>query len=851
MSAKIRRIAGRLGALVLAGLLMFVLGVGTGPIPALGRALDPARGAWASADGGRLPAGGRLHVPGLTQQAQVSFDNEGLASITAASDDDLFRAQGYVTARFRLTQMDLLRRLGSGRLAELSGPAAVESDTFELQLGLRRTAEAAWTQTPADSPAGKALSAYTAGVNARIAELEDGHDWPALYGLTGVHPGRWTPVDSLVVQEVLTQQLDFSTVPLGYALLDRSLGPELTKAWFPVLPATPQQPYDPGPYQDLGTAPIPERNANAADPAALRPGPGPAPTAQPLDTAHAAAAATAVLARADHLPAGALHLHPDSNAWAANGPAVAGGRAMLAGDPHLQLSLPSDWFEIALRSPGLDVTGASLPGMPAVLIGHNEHISWSLTDVQNQSTLFYSETTSPEHPGAYYWNGAWRPLEHVEYTIPVRGGDPVPLTVDLTVHGPVITRDGQTTSVDWMGNIPSPDLAALLSISTAGDYGGFREALRGWKAPTQNFVYADDQGNIGIVAPGYYPLVKSGEPWLPLSGEGAADVAGTIPFDAVPQVYNPPSHAVVTANQRPVGADYPYYIGTTQDFDPGYRATQINTGLRAGPALGPDDFGALQSDVTDRLAAQLVPELLKALDGAPLDERQRTARDLLTGWNAAMDEKSPQASIWWRFLIAYLGEVFQPWWTDRKVPVDLARRHLALERTPPALVQDLEQWTLHDQGNPAFTPPGGPARDARAAMRDAFAKATAGLAADLGPDPASWNWGRLHRRVIPSITQVPALGHGPLPAGGDPWTANNADGGMDSDFGPSWRMVVRWTGPATADARAVYPGGQSENPASPWYRNLIDLWWRGEYLPLRTAAEHGSDDLKWTLTSEG
>ncbi|WP_371495133.1 penicillin acylase family protein [Kitasatospora sp. NBC_00374] len=850
MSAKIRRTAGRLGALVVAGLLMFVLGTGTGPIPALGRALDPVRGAWASADGGLLPTSGRLSVPGLSAPAVATFSPEGPASITAASDDDLFRAQGYVTARFRLTQMDLLRRLGSGRLAELSGPGAVESDTFELQLGLRRTAEAGWAQTPPDSPAGRALTAYAAGVNTRIAELEDGHDWPALYGLTGVHPGRWTPVDSLVVQEVLTQQLDFSTVPLGYALADRSLGPELTKAWFPVLPATPQQPYDPGPYRDLGVAPIPERNANAADPAALAPGSGPTDP-RPLDTSRQADAASAVLARADQLPAGTLHLHPDSNAWAANGPAVAGGKSMLAGDPHLQLSLPSDWFEIALHSPTLDVTGASLPGMPAVLIGRNAHISWSLTDVQNQSTLFYSETTSPDHPGSYYWNGAWRPLEHVEYTIPVRGGDAVPLTVDLTVHGPVITRAGQTTSVHWMGNIPSPDLAALLSLSTASDYGQFREALRDWKAPTQNFVYADDHGNIGIVAPGYYPLVKSGEPWLPLSGEGASDVAGTIPFEAVPQVYNPPSHSVVTANQRPVGNDYPYYIGTTQDFDPGYRTARINSALQGGSALGPDDFGTLQNDLVDGLAAQLVPELLKALDGAPLDDRQRAARDLLTGWNAAMDEKSPQATIWWRFLTSYLSEVFQPWWTDRKVPVDLARRHLALDRTPPALVQDLEQWSLRDRSNPAFTPPGGPGRDAHGAMRDAFAKTVTGLAGELGPDPAGWNWGRLHHRVIPSITQVPALGHGPLPDGGDTWTVDNADGGMDSDFGPSWRMVVQWTGTATAQARAVYPGGQSENPASPWYRNLIDLWWRGEYLPLRTAAEHGSDAIKWTLTSEG
>ena len=292
---------------------------------------------------------------------------------------------------------------------------------------------------------------------------------------------------------------------------------------------------------------------------------------------------------------------------------------MLAGDPHLPQTLPSVWYQAALSAPGLAVTGVTVPGLPGVLIGHNAHVAWSLTDVQNQATLFYTEQTSPARRGQYFWRGAWRPMRQVHYTIPVRGGAPVPLTVDLTVHGPVMTRAGQTTSVDWMGNIPSPDLAVLLAIDKAANFAQFRAALAAWRAPAQNFVYADDHGNIGAISAGYYPLVRHGDPWLPLPGTGADDVAGVIPYRAVPQVYDPPGHVVATANQRPVGPSYPYYLGTTADFfDPGYRA---GPDLRPAARPVPDDPGGVRRDPAQRHrragAADRAPAARRAARPAP------------------------------------------------------------------------------------------------------------------------------------------------------------------------------------------------------------------------------------------
>ena len=837
-------------ALCVSGAVLGLLAFGYGPMPALGRALDPGRGAWASAVGGVPVRSQTLTLAGLAHPVSVVFTSHGVPSIRAAGQDDAFLALGYLHARFRLTEMDLERRLGEGRIAQLAGPSAVPSDEFELRLGLLRTAQREWAAMSRSSPAARALLAYSRGVNDYLAQVRADGQWPSVFALAGVYPRDWTPVDSLVLQGILTQELDFTTTPLDYALLERSLGRARTMAWFPVLPPrpVPQSPYDPGPYRYRGLAPI-ATQASAAAPASQPAATGAGPATESGGGAGAAVAAASVLSEMNGLPAGLVHRAPDSNAWAVNGGAVAGGVAMLAGDPHLPQTIPSIWYQAALAAPGLAVTGVTVPGLPGVLIGHNSHIAWSLTDTQNQATLFYTEQTSARRPGEYFWRGAWHPMRQVRYTIPVRGGAPVRLTVDLTVHGPVLTRAGQTTSVDWMGNIPSPDVAALLAVNKAQDFAQFRAALAGWRAPTQNFVYADDRGNIGAISAGYYPILRHGDPWLPLPGTGADDVAGVIPYRAVPQVYNPPGHAVVTANQRPAGPSYPYYIGTTADFfDPGYRASQIGALLRGKSRLVPGAFATIQLNVTDALARRIVPRLLAALHGQHLSAPERSAASLLGGWDGSMTTASAAAALWWTFWDDYLAAVFGPWWRAAKVPVHLDQPGLAVSAQQFSLDQVLEAWTVADPANRAFTAPGGPHRTADEVMRLAFGAAVAHLAARLGGTPGTWAWGRLHTRRFPSVTQAPGLGYGPRASGGDAWTINAADGGLESHSGPSWRMIVAWTGRGSATAEGVYPGGQSENPASGWYSDQMADWWDGRYLPMPPAAGYTARPIRWRLS---
>ncbi|HWF81134.1 MAG TPA: penicillin acylase family protein [Streptosporangiaceae bacterium] len=850
----VRQVVNVIAATCAAMAVLFVCAAGFWGVPALGRALDPGNGAWTSAVGGRLPASRTLRLPGIVGGATVSFGSHGIAAVNAANEGDAIVALGYLHASFRLAEMDLARRLAEGRLAQLVGSSAVRSDEFELRLGLLRTAQREWAEMPKDGIEARLLESYSIGVNDYLGQLRKNRQWPAIFSLAGVYPADWTPVDSLAVQGELTQELDYTTTPLDYTLLARSLGMTRTMRWFPVLPVNKQNPYDPGPYHPRRLAPLtttmtttvsrrPAREIRGTTVAAGLPSVPPAGVAQ---------AAAAMLAQTRALPPGQIHGYPDSNAWAANGPKVSGGGSMLAGDPHLPQTLPSIWFEVAISAPGFYVSGVGVPGLPGVLIGRNRHIAWSLTDTQNQATLFYAERTSKAHPGQYFWRGKWRAMRQVNYTISVRGGAARHLTVNLTVHGPVMTRAGQTVSVDWMGNVPSPDVAVLQQISVAHNFSQFRAALASWRAPAQNFVYADNRGNIGAISAGYYPIVAGGTPWLPMPGTGTDDVVGVIPYTAVPQSYDPPGHVIATANQRPVTAAYPYYIGTTANFfDPGYRASREYAFLDRRSNLTMSGFAALQNNLVDGLAVRLLPSIDKLLRGSAVPTRggdspvppavwtpmDKQALALLRGWNYSMDPHSAAASIWWALWTDYVYTTFEPWWRSARVPVSLDRTGLAPSTGQASLVEVLERWTLTDQANPAFSPPGNPPGTAASVLRAAFATAVAQLHGKLGGGPSSWTWGKLHSRKFPSLLRAPGLGYGPQAAGGDPWSVDAADGLPVSEAGPSWRMIVQpgTAGHSPPTGWGIYPGGQSENPASPWYENLVADWWNGRYLPMPSA----------------
>jgi penicillin G amidase len=851
----VRQVANVIAATVAVLVVLVLCAAGFHQLPALGRVLDPGHGAWLSAAGGQLPATQKLTLPDLTGAATVSFDSHGMASIDAASETDVMVALGYTQASLRLTQLDTERRMAEGTLAQLDGPSAVPSDEFELRLGLLRTAEREWAELPKTGAAAQLLVSYAQGVNDYLAQVRRSGHWPAKFSLAGVYPADWTPVDSLAVQGALTQEFDFTTTPLDNAVLARSLGLARTATWFGSAPAGQAAPYDSGPYRYLGVAPVSPSMAAAGPPprhtsrsakhksGTVRKQPG-APVGPgghrtpSLPSAAVASAAAAVLAQTSALPDDQLHRYPGGDAWAVNGQKVYGGGAMLAGDPLGPRTLPSAWFEVALSAPGYNVSGAGVPGLPGVLIGHNQAIAWSLSGTGSQSALYYAERTASSRPGQYFWHGRWHAMGQLHYTIAVRGQAPRQLTVQTTIHGPVLADvAGQAISVDWMGAVPSPDVTVLQQISTASNYKQFSAALAGWKAPDETFVYADSHGNIGAIAAGYHPVVGRGAPWLPLDGTGRSDVAGVIPYPAVPQTYDPRAHLIVAAGQRPVTASYPYYLGTGS-FDPGYRAGRELAYLTRRTHLKVSGFAALQTSEVDQLAERLLPRIRAMLARAPLTPMQQQAAGLLKGWDYSMDQGSAAAAIWWTLWSKYLAATFTPWWQSGQVPVSLDPAGLAVSTSQFSLDRLLEHWTLADNANPAFSPPSRPAGTAASVLTTAFTAAIAALHAQLGGSPPSWAWGKLQAARIPALVSATGLGYGPVQAGGDPWTVNAASGQPVATAGPSWRMIVRWTGRAGKRhpvATGIYPGGQSENPASPWYQDLIADWSSGTYLTLPSA----------------
>lgn len=838
-------------AVTIGGGTLYGLTNAVGPLPALAPAFAAGKGVWTDLADYRTPEQNRtLDLPGLKGQVQIVFETDGTPHVRAEHDADLWYSIGYVHAHNRLFQMDLMRRQGAGYLAEILGAGALPSDEFQRQLGLERTAEAEWKALPADSPTREMLTAYSAGVNAVISSDIEAGRLPMTFKLLGYEPRLWTPQDSLVLKGVLAQMMSLSDNPLYYALYADSLGYERTMEWFPVQPPNEQSPFAVGPYEQKTVEPMPvsaeqiftampHTAAGTALPAAHE-------TAAPsLDTS-TVAAVESLLTRFRQLPETTFHAEANSNAWAVDGTKTASGKPLLAGDPHLALSLPSVWYQLQAQSPGYRYSGVTVPGIPLALIGKNEQISWSMTNGQTQQTFYYKEKTDEQN--RYFWNGEWRDMDVRTEQIPVKGGGVQELEIRSTVHGPVVTQLGQTVAINWLGAIPSaPEggLDSLRRLMQAASYDQFREAFRGWQAPAMNYLYADRKGEIGMISAGLYPVFRDGvAPWLPLEGTGAQDFIGRVPFDRVPQVRNPKDHIISSANQRQTEPEYPYYTGTTMDFAPGYRANRIYDLLQAKDGWTAAQFAVMQNDLHDPLAAEIVPALLQALDGADLSPQARMAADKLRGWNGGMAPDSAAASVWWRFWEEYAHTVFDPWLEKHSVPAGEYRKLGAVEWWP-SLHQNLQVWTLAQPDHPSFDHPlTGASRTAPEAMREAFRNAVQKLAAEQGGDVEAWQWQRLHKRSIPSLMGIPELGYGPHGAGGGSYTVNVAPG-MESSHGPSWRMVADM---ATGQATGSYPGGQSENPLSPWYQDRIETWWNGQQRPLLDFADIAAEPAHaWDL----
>ena len=571
---------------------------------------------------------GQLPVSGLGSAVMVVRDGHGVPTITAASLDDLFFAQGYVTAQDRLWQMDVMRRFAGGELSEILGHETLELDREQRILGLRAAAKKSLAMAN-DRDRGF-FAAYARGVNAYIAAR--GGNLPVEFGILGYSPKPWTPEDSIVIANQMVKDLNYHYF---YDALSREkilakLGPELTADLY-----VNQSWHDHPPTVMRDDLSEPDKQQNDSDEDDDEDGPDSSVTrnSSPVVPNHPVG-----------LPEEALPVN-GSNDWVVSGAHTVTGKPLLSNDMHLGHQMPNLWYEAHLRSGALDVAGVTLPGMPYVVVGHNQRIAWGFTNVGPTVTDVYIENFNEQ--GAYQTPNGWAQPEHRVEVIHIKGKPDVTLDVKITRHGPIITDlvPGEKRPLALRWTLYDGLRIPFFDVNLAQNWAEFQKAFSQLDAPGQNVVYADVDGNIGYHATGKVPIRAAGDGSLPVSGtDDAHEWNSYIPFDKLPNIYNPPSGIIATANGRITPDQYPNSI--SMEWEAPWRTARIYHVLESGRKFSAADMLNLQTDIHSEAHLFAAERLVYAVDhAAKPSARARQAADLMRSWDGHMDAASAAPTI--------------------------------------------------------------------------------------------------------------------------------------------------------------------------------------------------------------
>jgi len=742
-----------------------------------------------------LPGASTARIPGLSEAVEVRYDDRGVPHIFAGNEADAVRALGYVVARDRLFQLELQARAGAGTLTELLGARALPVDREMHALGLPAAAEARLAEAGDSSRTRALIDAYADGVNARIAEIA-GRGAPLEYQLLGRAPARWQPINSFHLLNQMGYTLTRSDLENRKAAASRIVGAAAADALYPRVSPI-QEPLQPNGQRAPRDEPvrIPPPEAGAED-MARSPETPPAPS----------------------LPLG------ESDALGSNNWAVAPGRsasahALLAGDPHLELSLPAIWYEAHLVvADSLDVYGVTIPGSPGIVIGFTRDVAWSFTNVEADLQDRYLEVVDDSAaPTRYRVDGAWRTLGlRPERYLGPGGGVLRTDTVRYTHRGP-LTRasDGSWQSLRWTVLETPSGVEPLARAPRARTVAEWLGVMAGWQSPPQNMIVADRAGSIGIRSTGWFPVRPGDRGDLFLRGDtSATDWLGPWPLAEWPQALNPAQGYLASANQQPVDPRVtPRYLGANW-YSP-WRALRINALLRADSQVTVDDMRRFQTDPVSAAAERFVPAFLAAARRFPRHDSLQQAARRLAEWDGRYTVDSPRAALF----EGAVSELQRRLWDE-----------LAPTSDRPNLVM---VWALlADSANPWWD-------DRRTAevreTRDdllaaALLVADGRLQREHGPpDGGGWRWDRVRSMDIHHLLRIPAFSALGIPVQGGLGTLSPLSEG--SEFGASWRMVVE-LGPEVR-GWGVYPGGQSGNPASSRYLDRLAAWRDGQLDTLR------------------
>ncbi|MBM3812434.1 MAG: penicillin acylase family protein [Acidimicrobiia bacterium] len=703
----------------------------------------------------------QVTLAGLAEPVEVLRDKWGIPHIYARSSHDLFFAQGYMAARDRLFQIDLWRRIGTGKLAEVLGPEALQRDRIARLVRFRGDWNAEWDSYSPD--ARQIAASFTEGINAYISTL--GGKRPLEFRLAGYDPGLWAPEDvaARVAGLLMTRNI---AREVARANDIRRFGLETVQNYLP-----------PDPFVKIV---IP----NGLDLAGIN----------------------SSILRDYNDAIGSVRFSGEqgSNNWVVSGERSLTGKPLLANDPHRPVVLPSLRKTVHLVGPGWNVIGAGEPALPGIALGHNEEAGFGFTIVGIDQGDLYVEKLNPANPDQYLYRGQWKQMEIVREQVRVRGVKaPRPIELRYTIHGPVIAEDlgrHRAYALKWVGSEPgTAGYLAALSLARAHNWDQFQQAAARYKVPSENLVYADRAGNIGWIAAGLAPIRRNWSGLLPVPGHtGEYEWSGFLPAGQMPRRFNPPSGAIATANHNILPDGYPHPL--SYEWAPSFRIDRIEEMMLDRLKFGVEDFQRMQQDVHSH-PARIFQTLVRQW---PFRREQFSASqwallERMMDWSANLSADSPEALLY-------------AMWVS-KLPPLIFGKELG-SRTDLAMLLA----TLRRRPDPA-------------AMRQSFEQAFAELSRAFGPDPAAWKWGNLHQIRFRHPLPNPDFHRGPIPRPGDSHTVNSTSG---SNFrqtnGASYRQILD-----LADwDRSVMTNvpGESGDPESPHYDNLLNEWAGGGYHPM-------------------
>lgn len=802
-SPYISRILGTWGSFSLAVVL---LSIPLGPIPSLGQFLSPATGYLRN---GRFTSKSsetqKLSFAALRDPVTITVDIRGVPHVVASNDYDLAFGQGFATARDRLWQMELQTAATAGRVSEILGEKALNFDIKQRKLGFLNAAiEEADFLKENSKEQYELLVAYSAGVNAYIQSL-DPSEYPVEYKLLGTAPEAWTPIKCALFHKqmswTLTKSYDdfkFTNALQKFSARElENLFPDYHHGSSPILDNELVQ---------ISSAPIPRGSVqqpllqfdgilNLAD--------SPANKKSSSDGTHG------------------------SNNWVMDGLRTSHGYPVLANDPHLDLKLPAIWYEIQLTAPGVNVYGASLPGLPHVIIGFNEDVTWGITNSGNDVLDWYAMTLDKSSPSPRYKvDDEWKQTTLKKEVIKVKNGNDFVLDVLYTEFGPIAQeynlekKNGNTVVVPfamkWTGSKPSNEFETFYRLNRANSVREMKNALRTYSVPGQNFMLADKTGSIGYVQAGAFPIRSRHFGRFVLDGSVSANHwREQIPFSHLPQTWSPDRGFIASANQQPTLLPSPGFSGGKWEFTSYLRGSRINEKLAELAASGSTDteeLMQLQNDVVSLRAKKLVPTFVAWARAEKNSPSVAQALDLLTAWNFELGRESSEAVIW----SAWWDTFYQKLWEDSfpaphfKPPSEDRTMELLLGDTIGGWPQSPQFLTFNKIPELAL-------ESLKLALEkiNIFAKK-----ASTQNNTASWS--SFRGTDIPHLANLAGFGIEKLSTGGNGDTVN----ATTRSHGPSWRMVVTWKD-AKPKAWGIYPGGQSGHVGSLYYSNMIGSWVNG------------------------